>query len=77
MSTKETKGKGDKDRCGEFEPASKGFKEMFKMMSKCSTGQTGTTDCSAMMDEVMKGMMEMCCRPDADNTKEDRGHGKV
>jgi hypothetical protein len=50
---------------------------MFKMMSKCSTGQASTTDCSAMMDEVMKGMMEMCCRPDADNTKEDRGHGKV
>ena len=75
MSTKETKEKGGRAGYAEFNPGD--FKRMFEMMSKCCAGQGGSTDCSAMMDGMMKGMMEMCCRPKADNTKEDRGHGKV
>ncbi len=71
----ESEHRGYKMKNAEFTPGD--FKRMFEMMSKCCAGQGGSTDCSAMMDGMMKGMMEMCCRPKADSTKEDRGHGKV
>ena len=77
MSTKKTKEKGDKAKFTDFGSSFKGLKGISEMMSKCCAGQAGSTDCSAMMDGMMKGMMEMCCRPKADNTKEDGGHGKV
>jgi len=35
--------------------------EMFEKMSKCFPGQDGSADFSAMKDDMMKKMMEMCC----------------
>lgn len=77
MSKKQRKEKGDKAKCTDFGSSFKGFKGISEMMSKCCMGQGGSTDCSAMMDGMMKGMMEMCCGQKADNTKEDCDHERV
>lgn len=47
------------------------FQKMFEKMGKCFPGQGDATDFSAMKDNMMKKMMEMCCPPKTADTKED------
>jgi hypothetical protein len=68
MNTKE---KEEKAGCTDFASACKGFQGMFQEMTQCCADKGGFTDCSAMMDGMMKRMMETCCRPKTDSTKKD------
>ena len=52
------------------------FKEMFEKMSNCFPGQGDATDFSAMKDNMMKKMMEMCCPSKPVKAKEDTEQGK-
>ena len=47
------------------------FQKMFEKMGKCFPGQGDATDFSAMKDNMMKKMMEMCCPPKPAKAKED------
>ena len=71
MNTEETKDKGKKAGCADFTAKFKGFKGMFEGMSKCCTGRDGSIDCSAMMNGMMKDMMEKCCGTKTENIKTD------
>ena len=66
MNTEETKDKGKKAGCADFTTK---FKGMFEGMSRCCTGQEGSIDCSAMMNGMMKEMMEKCCGTRTENIK--------
>ncbi|UCD33456.1 MAG: hypothetical protein JSV38_06195 [Desulfobacterales bacterium] len=69
METKnnETKAKGTDLGCCNPED----FKKMFEKMSKCCPGQGDSPDFSALKDDMMKKMMEICYPPRATDTKED------
>jgi hypothetical protein len=66
-----TKDEESKVGCTDFTSACKGFQGMFQEMTKCCADKGGFTDCPATMEEMMKEMMQMCCRPKTDSTKED------
>ena len=70
MNTEETKDKKEKAGCTDSGAAFKGFQEMFEKMRKCCMGRDGSINCSAMMEGMMKEMMERCCGPKADGSKE-------
>ena len=48
-----------------------GYRETFKKMSNCFTGQSGSADCSSMKDDMMKKMKEFCCPPNTTDTQKD------
>ena len=63
MKTEKTKDNGTKEGCADFGCFDPGnFKKMFEMMNKCCPDQSNSTDFSAMMNGMMKNMMEMCCQ---------------
>ncbi len=59
--------KESKSCCADFESTCRGSQETFEEIMKYCGGKGNFTDCSAMME----GMMQMCCRPKAGDTKED------
>ena len=68
MQTKETKDNGTKGGSADFGCCNpEDFKKMFKTKCGCFSGQSDTTDFSAMM----KNMMGMCCELKAEDTKMD------
>ena len=72
MKTEETKDNGSKREGIDFgccDPEA--IQKMFEKMSKCFPGQGDATDFSAMKDNMMKKMMEMCCPPKPAKEKED------
>jgi hypothetical protein len=68
----ETKDNGTKSKGTDFGCCNpENLKEMIEKMSKCCPGQGNATDFSAMKDNMMKKMMEMCCPPKPTKAKED------
>jgi hypothetical protein len=65
MNTEEQKGKTDKAKCTGF----KGCQEIFEKMEKCCTHQDCYTNCSAMMEGMMKEKMKKCCKPKVNHAK--------
>ena len=61
MNTEEKKDKTGKAKCTDFASAFKPCKEMFDGINKCCPDQNDSLDCSAMMEQMMKSMMGMCC----------------
>ena len=47
------------------------FQKMFEKMGKCFSEHDDATDFTAMKDNMMKKMMEMCCPPKTVDSKED------
>ena len=71
MKTKETKDNGTKGENNDFGGCNpENFQKMFEKMGQCFPGQGDATDFSAMKDNMMKNMMEMCCGPKTVDTKE-------
>lgn len=63
MSTESTEKKESTACCDPKE-----FKGVFEMMSKCFTGQSGTRNCSAVMESMMKSG---CCGPATEEKKKE------
>jgi len=61
MDTKEKKCETGRAKCTDFGSAFKDCKEMFEGMKKYCSDQNDSPDCSAMMEQMMKSMMGMCC----------------
>ena len=72
MKTKETKDNGTKGENNDFGCCNpENFQKMFEKMGQCFRGQGDAIDFSAMKDNMIKKMMEMCCPPKSVDTKED------
>jgi len=72
MKTEETNDNGSKKEGTDFGCCNpEDFQKMFEKMGKCFSGQGDATDFSAMKDNMMKKMMEMCCPPKPAKEKED------
>ncbi len=70
MQTEETKGNGTKGGCADFGCCNpKDFIKIFEKKWGCCSGQSSTTDFSAMKEGMMKKMMEMYCGSKAEETK--------
>jgi hypothetical protein len=66
----QTKDNGTKDGCADFGCCNpEDFRKMFEKKSNCFSGQSNTTDFSAIKEGMMKKMMEMCCGSIVDDTK--------
>lgn len=61
MPSKREEGTKKKAGQADFGQHSKGFDEMYEKMEKCCSGKQASIDCSAMMDEMKRKMMEKCC----------------
>lgn len=53
------------------------FQKMFEKMGKCFSGHDDANDFTAMKDNMMKKMMEMCCPTKPAKEKEDAEIQKV
>jgi hypothetical protein len=72
MKTEETKDNESKTEGTDFGCCNpEDIQKMFEKMGKCFPGQGDATDFSAMKDNMMKKMMEMCCPPKPAKAKED------
>ena len=72
MKTEETKDNGAKAEGTDFGCCNpEHIQKMFEKMGNCFPGQGDATDFSAMKENMMKKMMEMCCPSKPVKAKED------
>ena len=72
MKTEETKDNGAKVEGTDFGCCNpEHIQKMFEKMGNCYRGQVDVTDFSAMKENMMKKMMEMCCPSKPAKAKED------
>ncbi len=66
MTEEKTKDKSYGNKCGDFGCTPENMQKMFEMMGKFCTGKGDTPN----WPDMMKHMMETCCSPEKEDTKE-------